>query len=463
MLATAQRTRRRPPPELAAERTRPDAPSAQLTCAGRSGKAAPRLVVTAGPRKGAEFVLVEPLTTVGRAQGNGVAIADLSISRQHSRLEKQGASWVVCDQGSGNGTRVNGRRVGRRRLRNGDEIAIGDTRLRFLEAGGVLAWTAIAVAGRGRASVYGAALVAVSIVAAAALLRHSRLREAADAEARAEAVRLAARESLRESAGLGRAGKWSEALDALRVAAELDRGNPEIARSLQAAEAEAARRAETRSADPTALVPDVSAARTPVRAPASQHPARSGAAATQAILAAWLAGDVALATVHAKAAGGPQGRRFLSLLERFDAASRTGLAERDPALALRTLEEAARAARDISGGERAPLALAVAKALAVRHLLLAHGLSGEDALPKAAAHLRAALRNDPSNAEARAGLERVASEAREIHLRAYLAKDSDPAAARRGFALVGEALPAPDDLGDKARRWVAKLEERAAR
>ena len=139
------------------------------------------------------------------------------------------------------------------------------------------------------------------------------------------------------------------------------------------------------------------------------------------------------------------------------------MAEADPARAVRALDEAAEAARAIGGREQGRLAREVGTALAVRHLRLARGLSGEDALPRAAAHLRAALRGDPANGEARAELERVHGQVREIYLRAYLAKDGDPAAAREAFARVGEALPAPDDLGDKARRWLRKLDAKAER
>ena len=470
MLASVQRSQRRPPPELAAERTRPDAPSAQITCVGRPAQAAPRLVVTAGPRKGAEFVLVEPVTSVGRAPGNRVAIADLSVSRRHFRLEKQGASWVVCDQGSGNGTCVNGRRVDRRELRGGDEIGIGDTRLRFLEPDGILAWADVGAASalRGKAHLYGAALVALCIVLSAGLFRQRRLRESAEVEAQAQAVRAAARESLRESVALGRLGKWSEARDALRVAAELDRGDPEIARSLQVAEAKSAQAAEAETSGAGPAVVEAAAniaprgaplpiAASPYRAPAG------GGAGTQPIVAAWLGGDAALALARAKAIRGPAGRRFAALLERFAAAYRTGMAEADPALAVRALDDAAEVVRGLPDGETGPLGREVARALAVRHLLLARGLAADDSLPQAASHLRAAARSDPANAEVRAELERVAGQAREIYLRAYLAKDGDPAEARRGFSVVAQALPAPDELGGKARRWAARLEGKAGR
>ncbi|MGZ6125323.1 MAG: FHA domain-containing protein, partial [Myxococcales bacterium] len=239
MLEPLQTIRRRPPPDLLAERTRPDGPSARITAVGPAAAATPRLVVTAGPRKGAEFALPEPLTTVGRGAGNGVAIADPSVSRRHARVEKRGPRWLVCDQGSGNGTRVNGRRVDRQQLRHGDEIALGDTRLRFLEPEGVIAWSGMSssAAWQGKAHLYGAAVLALAIVAAAGVVRQRRLRDSLEAQARAEALRAAARARFQESVALATLGKKLEARDKLRVAAELDPHDPEIARSLQSAEA----------------------------------------------------------------------------------------------------------------------------------------------------------------------------------------------------------------------------------
>src|SRR3982074_1622721 len=73
----------------------------------------PKLVVTAGPRKGGEFALTTVRTTIGRGSDNVVVIPDISVSRQHVILEKQGERWVLLDQGSGNGTRVNGKPVDR--------------------------------------------------------------------------------------------------------------------------------------------------------------------------------------------------------------------------------------------------------------------------------------------------------------------------------------------------------------
>ena len=73
--------------------------------------------------------------TIGRRPGNEIALEwDSEVSRVHAALERVGADWVVVDDGlSRNGTWINGERVtGRRRLRDGDVIAVGATALAFV-------------------------------------------------------------------------------------------------------------------------------------------------------------------------------------------------------------------------------------------------------------------------------------------------------------------------------------------
>jgi pSer/pThr/pTyr-binding forkhead associated (FHA) protein len=54
----------------------------------------------------------------------------------HAELTHMGGDWIVCDEGlSHNGTFVNAERVrGRRRLRGGDVISVGDTLIAFCAA-----------------------------------------------------------------------------------------------------------------------------------------------------------------------------------------------------------------------------------------------------------------------------------------------------------------------------------------
>jgi pSer/pThr/pTyr-binding forkhead associated (FHA) protein len=87
------------------------------------------------------FELQSDRTTVGKAAENHIALPeDPTASGLHAILERFPAGWCVTDLGSSNGTWVNGERIwASHRLRNGDEIRLGQTRLIFrdpLSAGG---------------------------------------------------------------------------------------------------------------------------------------------------------------------------------------------------------------------------------------------------------------------------------------------------------------------------------------
>ena len=70
--------------------------------------------------------------TIGKAAENDIAVDDATASGLHAVLERFPAGWCVTDLGSSNGTWVNGERIwASRRLRHGDEIRIGQTRLVF--------------------------------------------------------------------------------------------------------------------------------------------------------------------------------------------------------------------------------------------------------------------------------------------------------------------------------------------
>ena len=72
-------------------------------------------------------------TTVGKAAENDVALEhDPTASHLHAVLERFPAGWCVADLGSSNGTWLNSGRIwSSQRLRHGDEIRVGQTRLIF--------------------------------------------------------------------------------------------------------------------------------------------------------------------------------------------------------------------------------------------------------------------------------------------------------------------------------------------
>lgn len=67
---------------------------------------------------------------VGRALSNEVVIQDSRLSRQHSRFAAERDGCVVYDLNSANGTWVNGQRITRQVLREGDRVSVGSYEFR---------------------------------------------------------------------------------------------------------------------------------------------------------------------------------------------------------------------------------------------------------------------------------------------------------------------------------------------
>ena len=68
-----------------------------------------------------------PRVVLGRSRECDVPISDLNVSRRHAELRQEGGSYWIVDLGSMNGTLVNGRRVEREQLRDGDRITLGES------------------------------------------------------------------------------------------------------------------------------------------------------------------------------------------------------------------------------------------------------------------------------------------------------------------------------------------------
>lgn len=81
---------------------------------------------------GVRRVEVARRMTVGKGAGNDIVLDDPTVSRLHAALEEFAEGWCVTDVGSSNGTYLNGERIWtQQRLRHGDEIRVGRTRLLF--------------------------------------------------------------------------------------------------------------------------------------------------------------------------------------------------------------------------------------------------------------------------------------------------------------------------------------------
>ena len=92
----------------------------------------PRLAAISGKLKGATFAITEEPLVIGRETAAHVCLADASVSRRHSQIEKQEESFLITDLESLNGTFVNDLPVKKRYLEHGDRVRIGDTEFVFL-------------------------------------------------------------------------------------------------------------------------------------------------------------------------------------------------------------------------------------------------------------------------------------------------------------------------------------------
>lgn len=106
-------------------------PAADVQAARRAaGLGEPRLVVVQGDvlRAGIPFTIGSGLT-IGRAPDNDVVLEDGVVSGRHLRLVPPN---TAVDEGSTNGTLVNGQPMtGRRALRAGDLVQVGSTVFRY--------------------------------------------------------------------------------------------------------------------------------------------------------------------------------------------------------------------------------------------------------------------------------------------------------------------------------------------
>ena len=88
------------------------------------GEAYLTLGATTYPLRGADVSL-------GRGLENAIVLEDRRISRSHARLTANKGHWTIHDEGSTNGTFVNGRMVTQHALTAGDRVSLGGLEMVF--------------------------------------------------------------------------------------------------------------------------------------------------------------------------------------------------------------------------------------------------------------------------------------------------------------------------------------------
>ena len=91
------------------------------------------VLVVDGP--GTRHVLQAGSNVLGRGTDADIRLPDTGVSRKHVDVQLEDGTVFVEDLGSTNGTLVNGRRVGRQELADGDVIRIGHSVLVYRQDG----------------------------------------------------------------------------------------------------------------------------------------------------------------------------------------------------------------------------------------------------------------------------------------------------------------------------------------
>jgi pSer/pThr/pTyr-binding forkhead associated (FHA) protein len=118
------------------EDTLPDVDADELMETTLPSVEVPRLRLMSGPQSGHIINLDGDLkntpATIGRAAGNVVMLDDRSISRKHARIEEDDRGYMLVDNGSSYGIRVEGgSEVQQLRLLNGTTFCLGDVQFLF--------------------------------------------------------------------------------------------------------------------------------------------------------------------------------------------------------------------------------------------------------------------------------------------------------------------------------------------
>lgn len=84
---------------------------------------------------GEERELDKRRVMIGRSRECDIQLADANVSRRHAEVRQEGATFWIVDLDSTNGIEVNGRRLKRAKLEDGDRVVIGTTELTFRRSG----------------------------------------------------------------------------------------------------------------------------------------------------------------------------------------------------------------------------------------------------------------------------------------------------------------------------------------
>lgn len=92
----------------------------------------PEIVLKLGDTVLQTVVFDKDIMSIGRSRDNDVVVENLSVSRNHARIRRQGGKYILTDLNSANGTYVNGVRVSKTEIVDDDVISIGKHKMQFV-------------------------------------------------------------------------------------------------------------------------------------------------------------------------------------------------------------------------------------------------------------------------------------------------------------------------------------------
>lgn len=90
------------------------------------------LVIRTGEETGSWFLLDGEITRIGRHPESDIFLDDITVSRRHCEIRRDGMRFIIKDAGSLNGSYLNRERVDQAELKPGDMIQIGKYRFSFV-------------------------------------------------------------------------------------------------------------------------------------------------------------------------------------------------------------------------------------------------------------------------------------------------------------------------------------------